>query len=294
MQGAPESDSGACDRRTLTEPGRVCLRQVCRPGSINGHRSEALSRTRPTDRDLHGALSVVAEAAAPGDGGPFALPLLERLSELIGADHALAYIEYDLALHAWGPASVEHPVVVYPPVDASSCRFNPLHEGSVGDSEEPLTLSDFLTVRSRVRNPFFQEVLRPAGIEHELKVFLPAAPGTTYEFDFTRGPRSDFGDRERALLVLLRPHLARLRDRWEQSIDADILTPREREIIRHVAAGLTNREIAGQLVVSTNTVRSHLDHIYEKLGVHTRTAAVAAATPDKRSLSNGRARTSSG
>jgi DNA-binding CsgD family transcriptional regulator len=234
---------------------------------------------------------VVAEAAAPGDRGPFALPLLERLSELIGADHALAYIEYDLAMHAWGPASAEYPVVAYPPVDASLCRFNPLREGSVGDSEKPLTLSDFLTLRSRVRNPFFQEVLRPAGIEHELKVFLPASPGTTYEFDFTRGPGSDFGDRERALLLLLRPHLARLRDRWEQSIDPDIVTARERQIIRHVAAGLTNREIAEQLVVSTNTVRSHLDHIYEKLGVHTRTAAVAAATHDKRSFSNGHART---
>ncbi len=64
----------------------------------------------------------------------------------------------------------------------------------------------------------------------------------------------------------------------QQSIHSDYLTAREHEIIRHVARGLTNREIAEQLVVSTNTVRSHLDHIYEKLGVHTRTAAVAAAT----------------
>jgi len=54
---------------------------------------------------------------------------------------------------------------------------------------------------------------------------------------------------------------------------------RSQRIIRHVARGLTNREIAEQLVVSTNTVRSPLDHIYEKRGVHTCTAAVAAATP---------------
>src|SRR5262245_57142622 len=132
-----------------------------------------------------------------------------------------------------------------------------------------------------MRNPYFREVLRPAGGEHELKIFLPAPPGKTFEFDFTRGPGSDFDTRERSILLLLRPHLARIRDRWEQSIHSDRLTAREHEIIRHVARGLTNREIAEKLVVSTNTVRSHLDHIYEKLGVHTRTAAVAAATSNQ-------------
>jgi DNA-binding CsgD family transcriptional regulator len=232
-----------------------------------------------TERDVHGALSVVAEAAVPDAGGPFGLPVLERLTELIGVDHALAYIEYDLDTHAWGPSSVEYPVVEYPWFDDPVlCNFNPLREESFGDSEIPLTLSDFLTPRARLRNPYFQEVMRPSGIEHELKIFLPAPPGITCEFDFTRGPGSDFDERDRAMLLLLRPHLARLRHRWAQSIHSDYLTAREHEIIRHVARGLTNREIAEHLVVSTNTVRSHLDHIYEKLGVHTRTAAVAAAT----------------
>jgi DNA-binding CsgD family transcriptional regulator len=234
-----------------------------------------------TERDVHGALAVVAEAAAPDPGGPFGLPVLERLSELIGVDHALAYIEYDLDTQAWGPSSVEYPVVEYPACycDAQLFNFNPLREESVGDVETPLTLSDFLTPRARRRNPFVQEVLRPAGVEHELKIFLPAPPGRTSEFDFTRGPGSDFDDRDRAILQLLRPHLARLRQRWEQSLQPDGLTAREREIIQHVARGLTNSQIAEQLIVSTNTVRSHLDHIYEKLGVHTRTAAVAAASP---------------
>lgn len=233
-----------------------------------------------TERDVHGALSVVAEAAAPNAGGPFGLPVLEQLSELIGVDHAL-YIEYDLDTHGWSPSSLEYPVVVYPACacDPQLSIFNPLREESVGDAETPLTLSDFLSPRARRRNPYFQDVLRPAGVEHELKIFLPAPPGMTCEFDFTRGPGSDFDDRDRSVLRLLRPHLARLRHRWQQSIQPNGLTAREREIIQHVARGLTNREIAEQLVVSTNTVRSHLDHIYEKLGVHTRTAAVAAATP---------------
>jgi LuxR family transcriptional regulator, maltose regulon positive regulatory protein len=44
-----------------------------------------------------------------------------------------------------------------------------------------------------------------------------------------------------------------------------------------VSAGATNKEIARQLSVSEHTVRKHLENIYGKLGVHTRTAAVARA-----------------
>jgi DNA-binding CsgD family transcriptional regulator len=53
------------------------------------------------------------------------------------------------------------------------------------------------------------------------------------------------------------------------------LTPREREILELVAEGRTNAEIAERLWVSSLTVRKHLENIYAKLGVHTRTAAAA-------------------
>jgi RNA polymerase sigma factor (sigma-70 family) len=53
------------------------------------------------------------------------------------------------------------------------------------------------------------------------------------------------------------------------------LTPREREILDLVAEGKTNMEIAEILWVSPGTVRRHLENIYAKLGVHTRTAAAA-------------------
>jgi len=53
------------------------------------------------------------------------------------------------------------------------------------------------------------------------------------------------------------------------------LTPREREIMDLVAEGRTNAEIAERLWVSPATVRKHLENVYAKLGVHTRTAAAA-------------------
>jgi len=54
------------------------------------------------------------------------------------------------------------------------------------------------------------------------------------------------------------------------------LTAREREVLELVAAGKTNAEIAETIWIAPGTVRKHLENIYEKLGVHSRTAAVAS------------------
>ncbi len=56
------------------------------------------------------------------------------------------------------------------------------------------------------------------------------------------------------------------------------LTEREREVLELLAQGLTNKEIAEKLVITTNTVKRHLKAIFEKLDVHTRSAATAKAT----------------
>lgn len=55
------------------------------------------------------------------------------------------------------------------------------------------------------------------------------------------------------------------------------LSAREQEVLRLVAEGLSNREVARRLVVSEATVKTHLNHVFTKLGAESRTAAVAAA-----------------
>jgi RNA polymerase sigma factor (sigma-70 family) len=57
--------------------------------------------------------------------------------------------------------------------------------------------------------------------------------------------------------------------------DLSKLTDREREVLDLLAQGLTNKEIAERLVITTNTVKRHLKAIFEKLNVHTRSAATA-------------------
>jgi DNA-binding CsgD family transcriptional regulator len=53
------------------------------------------------------------------------------------------------------------------------------------------------------------------------------------------------------------------------------LTPREQEVLSWVARGKTNAEVAERLSLAPSTVRKHLENVYAKLGVSTRTAAVA-------------------
>ena len=55
------------------------------------------------------------------------------------------------------------------------------------------------------------------------------------------------------------------------------LTPREVEVLRLVASGLTDAQVAERLVLSVRTVHSHVRSIYRKLGVNSRTAATGYA-----------------
>ena len=65
---------------------------------------------------------------------------------------------------------------------------------------------------------------------------------------------------------------------YQSLSELNALTEREREVLDLLAQGLTNKEIAEKLVITTNTVKRHLKAIFEKLDVHTRSAATAKAT----------------
>lgn len=232
--------------------------------------------------DYDGALALVAEVASADDGQPFAPETLEEFRRLIRAD-ICGYYEY-----SWDTqtrprvdtyfANTDH----REPVDWASPGIDSLASTwPLGDDPlptEPQMLSDFLSARELRRNPWYAEIMRPRGEKYQLKLWLPGPRETVRGFVFIRcADERDFVERDRAVLTLLRPHLASIRERWEGRHRPPALTAREQQIIELVATGMTNKQIAAELYLSPVTVRKHLENVMAKLGVHTRTAAVAAA-----------------
>ena len=75
--------------------------------------------------------------------------------------------------------------------------------------------------------------------------------------------------------VLAAPVAARLADQVRGAAPA--LSARELEVLRGIAGGLSNPEIGRELFIGEATVKTHVTRIFEKLGVHDRTAAVTTA-----------------
>jgi DNA-binding CsgD family transcriptional regulator len=143
-----------------------------------------------------------------------------------------------------------------------------------------LKVSDFMATGELHRLDYYIYALRPLGIEHQMRLWLSAPPGVArYFYIGRRRADGDFSERDRDLLELLRPSLVALRERFDARVPGGEngygLTDRETEVLGWVARGKTNPEIAALLIVSPHTVRKHLERTFEKLRVHTRTAAVA-------------------
>jgi DNA-binding CsgD family transcriptional regulator len=153
-------------------------------------------------------------------------------------------------------------------------------------------ISDLMPAHEFRRSALFNDYYRAIGIDHAMAVPIHVDRGLLVSFVFNRRGR-DFDDRDWARLEAIRPHLGSLyrlgramddarATQWAPSPDQDgsralPLTPREREVLHWLAAGKTDRDIGQILAISPRTVHKHLQRIYEKLGVETRTAAVVRA-----------------
>ncbi len=158
----------------------------------------------------------------------------------------------------------EHPLV----------RFHASHpQGGAHRISDSLSRAEFRDTA------LYNDYYRRIGIDHVLAVPLFVDRSLLVSFVLNRNGR-DFSDRERMLLDLVREPLAALYRHAlarQRSLGALPVTAREREVLDWLAAGKTDREIAAILGMSPRTVQKHLQHIYEKLGVETRTAAVMRA-----------------
>jgi|GEM_PF-383430 len=140
--------------------------------------------------------------------------------------------------------------------------------------------SDYYSPSELREQPLYAEFFGPSGVKHFMSIAFPAPPGHTRTLLFFRNSGRDFTDRDKLLLQLLRPHLYELdRDAERRRQGVPRLTPREWQVLKLVAQGYGNADIARLLFTSISTVRKHLEHIFDQTGVRTRTAAVARMMP---------------
>jgi DNA-binding CsgD family transcriptional regulator len=144
---------------------------------------------------------------------------------------------------------------------------------------ETTQMADFLSARELRNLPIYTEFLAPH--PNIADIALPTAPNRTRVFQFFRTGSKPFTDHEMTTLALMAPHVYDIyREAARRRRPPVRLTHRELDVLRCVAQGLTTPRIAEQLVVSPSTVRKHLENTFGKLGVSSRTAAVARVFPD--------------
>lgn len=150
----------------------------------------------------------------------------------------------------------------------------------LGESAQVSVWQDFYSARE-FSTMQMSELYRRQDSYHRMTVRLPPRGGLERRVQISRQRgEPGFSERDKLLLRLLRPHLTGIRDRIESERDgAALLTDRQLELLEAVARGDSNRQIARDLGVTEATVRKHLEHIYRRLGVASRTQAVARVVP---------------
>jgi DNA-binding CsgD family transcriptional regulator len=242
---------------------------------------------REKDADL---MVQVLEESLCEPGGP-AMPdaLLSGLQELIPCDHGVSYQHHRPAAAVcrviqWadpgGCTGVEWPVP--DPPDTPLWQLWPTAMCSwpqrTGDLRTVIHSDDFYPTDRAWRADPLSEVMDE--VRYSMLVSLPAPPGEARRVVFQRTADPAFTERDRQVAALLRPHLQEIWVTAEQRRrGVPDLTPREWEVLELAAAGFAFAEIAAQLFLSVATVRKHMEHVRERLGVHSIAAAAAIALP---------------
>lgn len=237
-----------------------------------------------TTAELRRALEVVDAAQLDQPGEPMPWTLLNGIAELVQAD-GVSYCEQDPYA---GQGFIEQDTAGYQTDDETAAWFWSIYWDSpcaypqrTGDRDAILSARDFLSEQQWGSDPM-TALTRSQGLHDDLVMSLIPSGPLDRRLVIWRTDGPVFGERERLLLALLRPHLLALHRQVlakQSGEGAQSLTPRQRELLRMVAAGFSNAQAARRLGISEGTVRKHLEHSYARLGVTNRVSAVAQAFP---------------
>jgi DNA-binding CsgD family transcriptional regulator len=252
------------------------------PGlSVNTHIAHLGARMFVPLQTLERSVRLVAELSELNDPADFPTVVLPELSELVSCDvityNEVGTVPQQVIYQDWPPGALD------PNTNETFARLAYQHPSidyyrRTGDSR-PVMISDFMTTGEFHRLELYADFFRLIPVEHQLSLSLDDASTTVVGIALNR-TRREFDDIDRAVLTILRQPLlralkrARLRQAASQAVRVP-LSAREGAVMDLVAAGRTNVSIAKTLGVSPRTVAKHLEHIYRKLQVSNRAAAVA-------------------
>jgi DNA-binding CsgD family transcriptional regulator len=239
------------------------------------------------DRDLRGLLEVIEAARSSDVAEGLPVAVMDQARTLVACD-AVTFADLDIpdrfdVFVRGRPDDDDDDPNAYDPDafwrhfwDFLPCSYSVRS----GDRHTVTTISDFYTQRRYHDTGMYADYFGRNGIEHSALMCITAPPGRSRRLVFFRGRGADFDGRDRLVLSLLRPLLDELYQELERRRRpvAD-LTARQWELLRLVASGRSNSEIARELVISKDTVRKHLENIFARLDVSNRTAAIARAFP---------------
>lgn len=240
-----------------------------------------------TDTDVHALLDVLEGCQPAADDDIFYADVLTGLRRLIPC-HDITFQLMDVA---------EQRVRLLCVTDDGVAR-----EESVGMTDEgstlfwqrfweedgcagPLASGDYSTLLHHAElsrslsyaNAPLGSLFGAMGLKDEILVPMTPLGGTDRRLLlFRTKDQPDFSPREKAMLALVRPHVAELHTRRDRELRGEPnLTPRQWEVLRQVATGATNAQIARTLGLCEATVRKHLENVFLRLGVQSRTEALA-------------------
>lgn len=255
--------------------------------------------TRPDESDYRKLLDGVGRVHAEVDLDRLPGVILEVVASLVPVEH-LSYNEVNThagRLRMAGTPDAEAAMRRYVPAWVRHMGEHPIlreHDERVRLGGQPgvRKISDFLPRRRYEGLGLYRECYRHLDTEYQMVLPVVAADGHTVGVALNRKVR-DFSERDRRVLELFQPHLrtaylnalarARLRRLFEPAGEEQAvkelrylgLTGREALVMFHVLQGRTAPEIGAALANSPRTVHKHLEHVFAKLGVSTRAAAVA-------------------
>src|SRR4051794_23946934 len=252
-----------------------------------------MTTTTLPDSDLHAMFTLLEDARRdePGDVVPWAL--LEGLGRLIRADSVqLCELDWvhECLVQKQDIDEGERGAITTVTKDDETASYFRVSRNFLACTDPAWSdpgwratrFSDFYTDLELRNTEAYLDFYRHGDVRTCLGVRLPCPPGRARRVMFVRSTTNDFTDRDVMVRTLLRPHLEEIYlDAERRRQGAPKLTPREWEILQLAGEGLPNAAIGQRLFISPGTVRKHMEHIFNTLGVHTRAEAAAIALPHR-------------